>query len=237
MSEYCLWCHVRYHRRMNWHRLLGMEPSDVLCGDCRSRLLLINGDVCQGCGRPFEGTENWRHEEGWCADCLRWQGDHAWSGVLEKNRSVYVYNDFLKEVISRWKFRGDYALMEAFRHDLCREFYRHFSAESLLVPIPLSRERLYERGFNQAAALAQMLPLPALDVLERSDAKKQSKKSRRERLRTEQLFRLRSSESLHGASIVLIDDIYTTGTTVRHAARMLREAGAAAVSSFTLARS
>lgn len=212
-----------------------VKQEDVLCDVCRRSFSLIEGDICDRCGRSFSLLDETYRQGECCADCLRWQQDDEWSGMLTKNRSVYVYDDFMKEVVSRWKFRGDYALVEAFRIDVRREFFRHFSSESLLIPIPLSRERLYERGFNQAKALADLLFLPVFDVLERHDSEKQSKKSRYERLRTAP-FRLHAGGQLQGKSVVIIDDIYTTGSTVYHAARLLKEAGACDVCSFTLIR-
>lgn len=235
MNGYCLLCHRRYVSRMSWSDLLTVKQEDVLCDVCRRSFSLIEGDICDRCGRPFARLDESYRQGECCADCFRWQQDDEWSGVLTKNRSVYVYDDFMKEVVSRWKFRGDYALAEAFRIDVRREFFRHFSSESILVPIPLSRERLYERGFNQAKALAKLLSLPIFDVLERNDSEKQSKKSRQERLHTAP-FRLCAHEPLQGKSVVIIDDIYTTGSTVYHAARLLKEAGVRDVCSFTLIR-
>jgi competence protein ComFC len=196
----------------------------------------INGEICDICGRPFAGLEPSHRQGRLCTDCVRWQEDDEWKDVLMKNRSVYMYNEFMKEVVALWKFRGDYAIVEAFQKEFCREFYRHFDHTFLIVPIPLSAERLYERGFNQARALAELLNLLIHDILTRHHLEKQSKKSRRERLRTENVFRFSEKTSLQDKHIVLIDDIYTTGTTLRHAAKVLVKAGAASVSSFTLAR-
>jgi competence protein ComFC len=196
----------------------------------------INGEICDMCGRPFAGLEPSHRQGRLCTDCVRWQEDDEWKDVLTKNRSVYMYNEFMKEVVAIWKFRGDYAMAEAFQEEFRREFYRHFDHTFLIVPIPLSAERLYERGFNQAKALAELLNLPIHDILTRHHLEKQSKKSRRERLQTENVFQLSEKTSLQDKHIVLIDDIYTTGTTLRHAAKVLLKAGAASVSSFTLAR-
>jgi competence protein ComFC len=237
MNGYCLICHRRYQPNVNWSYLLTLQKDDCLCTACRHSFSLIGQEVCRDCGRPLERLDPSYRQGDICIDCVRWQNDDEWKGVLTKNRSVYVYDDFMKEVIALWKFRGDYAIIEAFRDDVCREFYRHFSLESFLVPIPLSPERLYERGFNQAKALAELLPLPILDILERDHLEKQSKKSRGERLQAENVFRLRACPSLREKPLIVIDDIYTTGTTVRHAAKVLRQAGATDISSFTLARS
>lgn len=235
MRPYCLLCHHRYQPRVSWSDLLTLKKGDCLCATCRRSFSLIDSDICSDCGRPLDHLDHSYRYGDVCNDCLRWQNDNEWKGGLAKNRSVYVYDDVMKEVISRWKFRGDYAIIEAFRHDVCRVFSHHFSSESVLVPIPLSRERLYERGFNQAKALAELLSLPILDILERDHLEKQSKKSRHERLQMENVFRLRTSLPLE-KPLVIIDDIYTTGATVRHAAKRLRQAGATDVSSFTLAR-
>jgi competence protein ComFC len=232
----CLICHTPYNPMVSWRHLLTLAKVDCLCPKCRHAFMRINGEICDICGRPFAGLEPSHRQGRLCTDCVRWQADDEWKDVLTKNRSVYMYNEWMKEVVALWKFRGDYAIVQAFQEEFCREFYRHFDHTFLIVPIPLSAERLYERGFNQAKALAELLALPIHDILTRHHLEKQSKKSRRERLRTENMFYLPFDVSLQGKRIVLIDDIYTTGTTLRHAAKVLLKAGAASVSSFTLAR-
>lgn len=230
----CLLCHQRYEPKLGWGDFLTVKQTDVLCEMCRRSFSLLDGERCHRCDRPFsQMAESYRHGD-ICTDCLRWQQADEWRDVLTKNRSVYVYDEWMKDVVARWKFRGDYALVEAFRTDVCREFFRHFSKDVVLVPIPLSKKRLYERGFNQAKALAELLSLPIVDVLERVDSEKQSKKTKIERLRTVQ-FRLCTGE-WRCDQCVLIDDLYTTGSTVYHAARLLKQGGVRDVSSFTLAR-
>ncbi|MGZ0087129.1 ComF family protein [Caldibacillus thermoamylovorans] len=227
----CLLCHSSYNPIANWRQLLFLEDFDVLCPRCRGSFQLIDGRLCERCGRSLEESA-----PSICADCLDWEEDERWRGVLAKNRSVYVYNDWMKEVIALWKFRGDYAVAEAFRQPLTAVFRRDFGSGWQLVPIPLSAERLHERGFNQAEALARLLPFPSFPWLARKHSEKQSKKSRRERLETDNPFFLSGHPPINGKRIVLIDDIYTTGVTVRHAARVLLEAGASEVGSLTLVR-
>lgn len=192
---------------------------------------MICGNACETCGRLLEEAA-----PSVCADCLRWQEDEQWGRALVKNRSVYLYNDWMKDVVALWKFRGDYVIVEAFRRPFVQAFRRHFGRDWCIVPIPLSPERLHERGFNQAEALARLLPSPYFPWLSRKHSEKQSKKSRRERLETDNPFFLADHPPLDGKRIVLIDDIYTTGITVRHAARILLEAGAAEVGALTLVR-
>ncbi|WP_319805544.1 ComF family protein [Cytobacillus firmus] len=104
-----------------------------------------------------------------------------------------------------------------------------------LVPIPLSPERLYERGFNQSAALIHESGYTAIELLQRVHSEKQSKKSRQERIHHNQVFKPLNAD-IENKVILLIDDIYTTGSTLYHAAKVLKASGAASVSSFTLAR-
>ncbi|WP_312886201.1 ComF family protein [Bacillus sp. NTK034] len=150
-----------------------------------------------------------------------------------KNDSLFLYDDFLKETIARYKFRGDYILARVFSAFI-REKLKTLEFD-YLVPIPLSPERLYERGFNQSAALIHEAGFTATEMLQRVHSEKQSKKSRQERIHHSQVFQPLNAD-IENKVILLIDDIYTTGSTLYHAAKVLKDRGAASVRSFTLAR-
>jgi ComF family protein len=139
----------------------------------------------------------------------------------------------LKETIARYKFRGDYIMAKAFA-PFIREELKNLKFDCL-APIPLSPERLYERGFNQSAVLIQEAGYKAAEMLKRIHSEKQSKKSRLERIHHNQVFELLNF-NIENKVILLIDDIYTTGSTLYHAAKVLKTGGAASVSSLTLAR-
>ncbi|MGR3765861.1 ComF family protein [Rossellomorea sp. NS-SX7] len=166
-------------------------------------------------------------------DCFRWEEDPKWKGILRYNTSLFEYNDFLKKYLARYKYRGDHVLAKAFVLEIENRLkeikYDH------LTTIPLSQERHYERGFNQSTALLETAGIVSSELLSRIHSEKQSKKSRRQRLQQKQVFTL-SETNLKGHSILLFDDIYTTGTTLRQAAKLFKEAGAEQVSSITLAR-
>ncbi|WP_181315268.1 ComF family protein [Salsuginibacillus halophilus] len=140
--------------------------------------------------------------------------------------------------MARWKYRGDAAIAEGFRPAFVKAYKRHFP-DCLPVPIPLAPERLLERGFNQAEQLASFVGEP-VNVLKRPEmAEKQSKTSYAGRLNGDSrpfVFDNHREFAIKDRHLLLIDDIYTTGATVRKAARPLLEAGAAAVSALTLAR-
>lgn len=226
ITVYCLSCHQLIEHGLSWQTIL--PKLDPICPDCAQLLAPIHLPTCDYCGRDDHIS---------CLDCKRWRP----SQLLCYNRSVFRYNTFLKEVIARWKFRGDYQLYALFVHSFQARFNQYFSElpkHTWLVPIPLSEKRLAHRSFNQAEALASLLPRTTVPLLKRLEGEKQSKKTRKHRLAMRNPFLYQGSqEDVDFAQpIVLIDDIYTTGTTIHHAAQRLRAAGHQKVYSFTLAR-
>jgi competence protein ComFC len=232
MINNCLNCSAEVEEVWSWRGLFYREPQ-FLCKGCAKQLEKIEGERCRGCSRSLEALPSNLIKEDICLDCLRWDRDPVWQGILHKNDSLYHYNDFLKEYLARYKYRGDYALAKAFSHTI--KSYLAKIEYDLINPIPLSDERLYERGFNQSTALLEESEVRPSNILTRLHSEKQSKKTRAERLLQEQVFQLVETD-VKGKSILLFDDIYTTGTTLRQAAKLLKKAGADKVSSLTLAR-
>jgi competence protein ComFC len=232
-DEYCLICNGILTPVISWTSLLLGTEEQLVCEGCQNKFTTLSGERCGICSRVLEG--DYRNEK-LCYDCIRWEQDSTWSGALTQNTSLYEYNDFLKEMIAKFKYRGDYVLVRAVTSRIKEELTSMcFDA---LTPIPLSQERLYERGFNQAEALIVEAGYRPTHLLTRIHTEKQSKKSRSDRIHLPQVFQLdgESEFSLEGKTILLVDDIYTTGSTLRHAAKVLLEHGAGSVSSFTLAR-
>ncbi|WNS75097.1 ComF family protein [Bacillus sp. DTU_2020_1000418_1_SI_GHA_SEK_038] len=199
---------------------------------CHEKFSIIIGETCRTCVRPLDNLEPQFKLHDQCLDCVRWEGDPQWAGTLEKNYSIVMYNDFAKEVMAQYKYRGDYVLSNVFASFMRKRLTA--ITFDLIVPIPLSDERLYERGFNQSEALIRACGLEPSDLFTRINTEKQSKKSRSERIHLEQVFQIK--EPISDQNILLIDDIYTTGSTLRHAAKCLKEAGARSVCSLTFAR-
>ncbi|WP_053218569.1 ComF family protein [Virgibacillus senegalensis] len=229
---HCLWCDQEIVNETHWGNVLLPDRVKYLCVRCESMLEKLDGALCVKCSRPVkQGGET-------CQDCRRWEKLDQWKGALKQNRSVYAYNKGMQEMLAKWKYRGDYKLREAFQVDFQASYRNAFSSDlrkhAMLVPIPLSEERLYERGFNQAVALIELLDKSASPLLSRIHGEKQSKKSRRQRIQTENPFSIVETTD---KPVILIDDIYTTGTTLRHAARTLKTNGSPEVYSFTLVRS
>ena len=227
----CLFCDEKMKEVLTWRSLLLKVEAKVICEECESRLEVISGETCSICSRELD--EKFRMGDQ-CLDCVRWEKDEKWKGHLTQNISLFHYNEFLKDIIAKYKYRGDYALAEAFVPFL-RESMKDLKFDIVTV-IPLSEERLKERGFNQAQALTDLLGLETMELLTRLHTEKQSKKSREERISLPQVFQVIEPDLIQNKSIVIVDDIYTTGSTLRQAAKALKLAGARDISSITLAR-
>lgn len=209
----------------------GPAINRCLCRRCRETVPWIRpGDIrCATCGRPEV-----------CPDCPR-RTDTA----FVCNRSAVRYTREMKDWLSRLKFRGDERLAAMFAfmmggalERLMEEQGLHRRAITCLTWVPLSEDRLAERGFNQTELIVRKLAsdyrIPALPLLARTrDTGKMSQKSRAERLRhLEGAFicpegsapfptgsRFRSGRPLR---IVLVDDVYTTGSTMQECASAIR---------------
>ncbi|MFJ7831952.1 phosphoribosyltransferase family protein [Peribacillus sp. NPDC097284] len=227
----CLFCDEEMKDVLTWRSLLLKVEVKVICEECESRLEVISGETCSMCSRELD--EKFRVGDR-CLDCVRWEKDEKWKGHLTQNISLFHYNEHLKDIIAKYKYRGDYALAEAFVPFL-KERMKDLRFDIVTV-IPLSEERLRERGFNQAQALTDLLGLETMEILTRLHTEKQSKKSREERISLPQVFQVIELDAIQNKSIVIVDDIYTTGSTLRHAAKALKLAGAGDIFSITLAR-
>jgi competence protein ComFC len=174
-------------------------------------------------------------QEGICSDCIAWEETDK-KGLLIKNRSIFLYNEKMKSIINQFKFRGDIEVIKAFEQDLISIYKKEFKNVHYIVPIPLSAERLYERGFNQSEVIANLLNRSITNLLVKAHQEKQSKKSKMERQRERNPFSFVGSVDIKDKHILLVDDIYTTGTTLRNVAEVLVDKGAACCSSLTLVR-
>lgn len=221
MNSHCLYCDDRIRGEWSWTKLISGSREQMLCGSCCGKLEKITGSVCIVCSRSLPLLDTKYIHGTICHDCVRWEQDPEWRGLLANNVSIYQYNDFFKELLARFKYRGDYALAKAFGASV-RKFLSKKTFD-LLIPIPLSPDRLLERGFNQSKALAEEAGFQVNEVLERVHGEKQSKKSRNERIHLQQVFTVPERADVSGKEILLIDDIYTTGSTIRHAALVLKK--------------
>lgn len=229
--SYCLWCYDEIIYEGYWHSFVNGKEMTPVCKKCATQLKTISGKTCQKCNRQSINDI--------CSDCLKWQRFFNEDDPLERNISTFHYNDFLKDVIAKWKYRGDYVLVDMFHNYIKQTINKHLRTKlhnAIVVPIPLSPERLQERGFNQSLAIADKITHHKdiiQHVLQRVHGEKQSKKTRTQRIFGKNPFKLIKKTN---KSVILVDDIYTTGTTLRHAATLLKQSGCPAIYSYSLIR-
>ena len=228
--KHCLWCNSLITLEINWSTLFFPPVRPVICENCSLKLIRLPEVKCDVCSRASDTAV--------CHDCMHWKTFYNGKDPLTKNCSVYAYNEFIQEMISKWKYRGDFILAEIFRSAILECYQQQLIPKinnPVILPIPLSEERLHERAYNQAVQLASFLNHPILEhKLIRINSEKQSKKSRIQRMSTANPFVLQEPVK---QTAILVDDIYTTGRTLRHAAELLKHSGCPDVYALTLVRS
>ena len=185
-----------------------------------------------------------------CGDCrkkLSWLAGTAGETKVEfvdRCVSALLYDELTREAVRRYKFMGVSQHKVAFGKFMAQCVEMQFTEGfDLITWIPLHRERLAERGYDQAKLLALEVSvhrgIPALAVLEkirRTVAQSGIEKDEERRANVLDSYRLREGIAVEGKRILLMDDVVTTGATMAEAARALRMAGAAEVCAVTLAK-
>jgi competence protein ComFC len=206
------------------------EPGFHLCFNCRVKIRRITGKYCQYCGKaiktsvalcdvckpelpPYAAIRNFAHYEGIVQDCV-----HALK---------YTNNQGLGEVFSEWL--AGLVIKEAWKIDL-------------VMPVPLSDQRIHERGYNQSALIAR--PMAArLHILyhpfglqrNRDTLSQVGLSAEERRMNVAGAFEA-VPEIVAGKIVLLVDDVMTTGSTLAACSSALKDADAKAVYCLTVAR-
>ncbi|HPD60666.1 MAG TPA: ComF family protein [Thermodesulfobacteriota bacterium] len=207
----------------------------LICKDCLNSISFISHPVCVRCGKPFL-TEVIRDHV--CGSCLT-QEPH-----FNLVRALGRYEGALATIIHNLKYRQKFSMVNLLNFLL--DMHNHeitFSSYDLLIPVPLHRSRLRQRGFNQTVILGNILKkkyhLPVhTNILKRiSHTLPQVTlpvKARKINIRN--AFKVKKPRSVKGKTILLLDDVYTTGATINECARILKKSGACRVDGFVIAR-
>ncbi|AZZ61449.1 ComF family protein [Oenococcus sp. UCMA 16435] len=226
MLNNCLVCDNLFHDDRCFSDLIWPNLNvNPLCRDCRNKIELLSGKKCEDCGR-ISAAQVYQ-------DCLYWRKKFDFN---LSNRSLICYNDWMKEFMHQYKFVGDYRLRLVFLEKLADKFKKQVVKSDFVIPIPISEKTLKTRGFNQVTGLFDFAKNEmATGILQVKPKEQVSKLNRHQRLEKENLFYL-DEVSIKNKSVLLLDDVYTTGMTLHQAAMVLYKAGVKKVTSITLAR-
>jgi ComF family protein len=206
------------------------------CENCIREIRFISSPLCTRCGTPFGAGEGNDHL---CADCVAGEKHYAIA------RSMAEYEGTMLAAIHKFKYHGKTGIGKALGNimaDFASGMW-DMTAFDLIIPVPLHIRRLRERGFNQAIVLSRPLSRRFKIPLDFSSLKRLrftspqvglNKKERSVNVRG--AFSVIKPQQISGKKILLIDDVYTTGSTLVECARVLIDAGALAVAVFTAAR-
>lgn len=206
-------------------------PVPEVAGERR----LLEAPFCERCGHPYWGEIGARFR---CSNC----GGRPCH--YEAARAQYLNRGAVREAVHAFKYGGAYWMRGTLGDWIVAGFERHYGgmAFDLIVPVPLYPARLRWRGFNQAEELARTLSrrtgVPSAPVLRRlRDTGAQVAMGRRERQSNVRgAFGLAGPGACRDTRLLLVDDVFTTGSTIDECARILKRAGAASVHAMTVSR-
>jgi len=206
-----------------------------VCEACIDGFIPIVPPYCTRCGEPFPGISDMHL----CGECIK---DPP---PFETARSLFVFKERARDLVLRLKFRKDLSTLSVLEHVLTRHTDTGmFPADiDLIVPVPLDKSGLRRRGYNQALLMADCLakhlhkPIDRVHLVKLKKTPPQIGLTRAQRRRNIQgAFSVKGRNCFLGKTILLVDDVFTTGATVRSCSRVLLQAGARLVRVLTFAR-
>ena len=216
---------------------LTTDPVPFFCCQCWDRIVPITGPTCSRCDQPFVSPA-----------AVSWSPDHQCQNCLEhppayqRAWTLFPYLPPLQDAICSFKYRGKVVLAKSLASLMVGALPAEIDAD-MIVPVPLHPSRLRTREFNQSLLLADQVapylgcPVSATHLFRLRPTDPQTTLSRPERLRNlRKAFAVRNPDAIAGRRVLLIDDVFTTGTTLNECAKVLLKAGATSVCALTLAR-
>jgi ComF family protein len=214
----------------------GDGNTGLICRSCLDEFTKIGSPLCPVCGRPFGSISE---EDHLCEECLRKRPYYDALGA------PYLYEGRIMDGIHQLKYSGKTQLADSLGM-LLASFAKNWLPridEGIIMPVPLHPKRLMQRKFNQSLLLARSinphlgLNLDYLTLRRTRDTLPQTALKRDERRKNvRKAFELNGKPDLSNKTVLLIDDVATTGSTVNECARVLKKAGVKEVYALVVAR-
>jgi len=205
------------------------SPGTRWCPDCQKKVQVIFGPICEACGLPQVNS-------GLCERCQQKPS------AFKLLRSWAVFENPVQAALHRLKYRRDIGIGEALSNQMSAFIRQLEWPVDTLIPIPLGKKRLRERGYNQVAMVAIPLSIQlGLDyqpsaLVRARETRSQVGLSAGERQENVKNAFLAGRKKANGRNILLMDDVSTTGATLSSAAEALYASGAREVYALTIAR-
>lgn len=228
----CLLCGASFVAPFSFIDLFSFNsnPPEYLCPHCKQKFRALASPRCPFCAKESRKAEI-------CQDCLEWR--KIYGKKLLRHHALYRYNDAAHDLMVAYKRYGDYLLRKVLQ-DLCRKALAKLQFD-YYIPIPTSPEHQAKRQFDTITAIYQdLLPLTQL-LGKKEGSQAQGEKNRSQRLKSKQDFFVIDASLIRGntkePTILLLDDIYTTGRTLYHARdKVLTVCPGAKIESFSICR-
>lgn len=213
----------------------GEPETDVspnqLCNQCRGRLKMIRPPICPGCGGEIDGVLEL------CVKCM-----HEKKRLWEKAFSLFDLSGYGQKLVQLFKYHNRPEMARALGGLINEYLPQEFNQREWLVPVPLHWSRYCSRGYNQSRLTCRIIAghtgIKLKNILVRRRRTKQQAKLSREQ-RKENLtnaFCLKRGVNCENRTILLFDDVLTTGATLTAATKVLLDAGACNVYIITIGR-
>jgi ComF family protein len=200
------------------------------CPDCWKQIEFLGEAGCETCGLPLQATDSKA-----CGVCL------AKPPRIARTRAAVAYDELSRGLAIRLKYGRKVAIARTMARYMAPLVEAR--GDAVIMPVPLHRTRLWQRGFNQSALVARELsrrlklasdPFTLRRLKRTPPLKGMSPLQRRKAVAG--AFRVTDKAAIQGKTVILIDDVLTTGSTAEACARTLKRAGAARVELITWAR-
>ena len=208
----------------------------AVCHSCLSALTPRHGTVCLCCGRFLDSAG----ADHLCRKCLERPPDFS------RQRSCGQYGGVLKDLILIYKYRRVSVLsrpLALYAEQCLGSDTALWEGVDFIVPVPLHRKRKKERGFNQSELLAREMAriknVPMLDkglVKVKNAPPQTSLEGRAREANVRDAYAVKGGHKVRGKTVLVVDDVFTTGATLRECSHVLKKAGAREVRALTLAQ-